>query len=170
MPRVCEALFARCAPGTRPTALDVASGSGRHTLLLARLGFSVFSVDRDQSRVQQTARSLRDQGLAAALWVADLEVSQWSAHRTFDLVLCTRFLERALWPVLRRSVTPGGFVIYETFTTSQRCLASGPRSPRHLLTSGELHRVFADWEVWEYQERRAPEAVAQLLARHALRS
>ncbi len=140
-------------------------GYGRHTALLAQTGFTVFGIDRDSAGVQHTMRTLRDKGLSASLWVADLEISEWPMGFCCDLVLCTRFLQRSLWPVLRRVVAPGGFVIYETFLTSQRRLGWGPRSSAHLLESGELGGVFDDWELWHYEEHDAPEAVAQLVAR-----
>lgn len=165
LPGVHEALARHHRSGTGLTALDVAMGHGRHTALLAQTGFTVFGVDRDPAAVQHAMTTLRRHGLSASLWVSDLEMSEWPQEFCCDLVLCTRFLRRSLWPVLRRAVAPGGFVIYETFMTGQRRLGWGPRSSAHLLESGELDRVFRDWDVWEYEERDTPESVAQLLAR-----
>ena len=38
---------------------------------------------------------------------------------------------------------PGGVVLYETFTTAQRALGTGPTSPDHLLEPGELQALAA---------------------------
>src|SRR5262249_44553461 len=74
--------------------------------------------------------------------------------------------QRDLFPALQQSVKPGGFLLYETFTTAQRQLNTGPTSPDHLLEPGELRTRFAvpGWEVRFYEETRGPEAVARLAA------
>jgi len=149
--------------GSRPAALDVAMGTGRHTVVLAEFGFRVFGVDRDYERVRQARRRL-EEPYRPAFWVSDLESCPVPEGR-FDVVLCTRYLQRTLWPRLERAVAPGGFVLYETFTLEQRRYDWGPRSAEHLLRPGELRKVFADWEVWAYEERTAPAAEAGLLAR-----
>ena len=139
-------------------------GSGRHVAALAESGFQVFGVDRDYERVQQARCRLREGGSRPGFWVADLE--SWPLpHGRFDLVLCTRYLQRTLWSRLEQAVAPGGFVLYETFTVGQCRYDWGPRSSEHLLTPGELRGVFADWEVWVYEERETPAAEAGLLAR-----
>jgi len=56
-------------------------------------------------------------------------------------------------------------VLYETFTTAQRALGSGPTSPDHLLEPGELRRVFEGFDVLFYEEVTAPEAIARIVAR-----
>ena len=150
--------------GRRPgglALLDMAMGTGRHARVAAALGFQVFGVDRDQSRVR-TARTgaLR----TAALWVADLEATPLPRAR-FDLVLCTNYLQRTIWDALREAIRPGGFVIYETFTVAQRAHGIGPRSPDFLLRPGELRAVFDDWDMWHDQELTEPTAVAQVVAR-----
>ena len=141
--------------------LDLAMGSGRHSRVAATAGFHVFGVDRDLDRVRQA----RTGTLAhARLWVADLEAAPLPSRR-FDVVICTNYLQRTIWQALRDSVRPGGFVIYETFTTAQPALGTGPRSPDHLLRPDELRSVFADWELWQDAEQTAPVAVAQVVAR-----
>jgi len=150
--------------GAQPSVLDVAMGAGRHGVALARCGFRVFGVDRDYARVREARRRLRDSGSSSHLWVADLE-SRPLPQGHFDLVLCTRYLHRALWSHLSRAVAPGGFLLYETFTVEQRRYDWGPQSSEHLLTPGELRAAFADWDVWVYEERDAPAAEASLLAR-----
>ena len=159
LPAVANAV----GPGAR--ALDVAMGTGRHAVLLARAGFTVFGVDRDFGRLRRAVGRLSTEGMLARVWVADLESSLLPSAR-FDLVLCTRYLERSLWEALRNAVRPQGFVLYETFTVNQRRYDWGPRSPHHLLrTGGELRAAFRDWEVWRYEESDSPAAEARLLAR-----
>ena len=147
--------------GTRLDLLDLAMGTGRHSRAAAAYGFRVFGVDRDLGRV----REARTGSLAyARLWVADLEEVTLPRER-FDLVICTNYLQRSLWASLRETVRPGGFVIYETFTTAQRARGTGPRSPDYLLQPGELRRVFSRWEIYHAEEHDTPTAVAQTVAR-----
>ena len=154
----------------QPAALDVAMGVGRHSLVLAEAGFAVFGVDRDHDRQTRAQARLGEQGLSARMWTADLEVGRALPRGRFDLVVCTRYLQRTLWDELSEAVRPGGFVVYETFTTAQRRYDWGPRSPEYLLEpGGELRRAFGGWEVWEYEECDAPAAEARLLARRPRR-
>ena len=147
--------------GERRDVLDLAMGAGRHSRAAAAYGFRVFGVDRDLGRV----REARTGALAhARLWVADLEDVTLPRER-FDLVICTNYLQRSLWTALRETVRPGGFVIYETFTTAQRAHGTGPRSPDHLLQPGELRHVFSRWEIYHAEEHDTPTAVAQTVAR-----
>lgn len=139
-------------------------GEGRHTKALAAVGFHTFGVDRDHTRVCQARVELWAFGLDAFLWVADLECHPL-AHRYFDLVVCCRYLQRSLWSAVADSVRPGGFVVYETFTTDQRRYDWGPRSADHLLNPGELRAAFNGWEVWADEERRVPADEASLVAR-----
>ena len=141
-------------------------GSGRHAAALAKSGFRVFGVDRDYERVEQALRRLRVGGFSPGFWVADLDSCPLPEGR-FDVVLCTRYLQRTLWSRLEQAVAPHGFILYETFTTEQCRYDWGPRSSEHLLRLGELREVFADWDLWVYEERRTPAAEASLLARRA---
>jgi hypothetical protein len=58
-------------------------------------------------------------------------------------------------------------VLYETFTTAQRALGTGPKSPDHLLEPGELRQRFEGFEELFYEETTAPEAVARIVARRS---
>ena len=140
-------------------------GRGRHSTVLIQNGFCVFGVDRDHGRVSQAQAALRMSGLAGCLWVADLERCPLGTRR-FDLVVCTRYLQRSLWPALADAVIPGGFILYETFTTTQLRYDWGPRSGDHLLhPDGELCAAFQGWDVWTYEECEVPTAEARLVAR-----
>jgi hypothetical protein len=61
-------------------------------------------------------------------------------------------------------VTPGGFVLYETFTVGQITRGFGPTSPEHLLHPGELERAFAGWHIVFSEEQDEPSSMARLVA------
>ena len=147
--------------GARSDALDLAMGTGRHARVAAGHRFRVFGVDRDLDRVRLARTGALEH---ARLWVADLDTATLPRDR-FDLVICTNYLQRSIWPALRDAVRAGGFVIYETFTVAQLAHPNGPRSPDHLLRPGELRAVFDGWELCHDEERTAPAGVARLVAR-----
>ena len=83
----------------------------------------------------------------------------------FDVVLGTRYLQRDLWPALRRAVKPGGFLVYETYTVDQLARGCGPRSADHLLHPTELRDIALGWPLEYYSERDDGAALARLVAR-----
>ena len=145
-------------------ALDVAMGRGRHTWALARAGFKTFGVDRDIESLRVARIQARHQNLNVRLWATDLEDGVLPTSH-FDVLVCTRYLQRHLFPVLRGAVKPGGVVLYETFTVLQLQYETGPRSRDHLLEPLELRRAFDGWAILDYEEVSQPEAVARLAAR-----
>jgi 2-polyprenyl-3-methyl-5-hydroxy-6-metoxy-1,4-benzoquinol methylase len=159
----------RLAPshGSRSRALDVAMGRGRHAVVLARSGFLTFGVDIELEAVRDAVRSAKAAGRTIHAWCADLTRFPLPQAR-FDIVVVARYLQRDLFPALQDAVVPGGVVLYETFTTAQRALGTGPTSPDHLLEPGELAGRFAAFDVLFYGEVVEPEAVARIVARRRI--
>ncbi len=111
--------------------LDVACGRGRHSRLLARLGFEVDAVDRDTSLFEAKPDSVR-------LLEADLEAGPWPyPSRRFDGIVVTNYLHRPLLPTFVDSLEPGGVLVYETFARGQERYGK-PSNPAFLLAPGEL--------------------------------
>lgn len=161
LPKVAAAMNGHAGPWR---ALDLAMGEGRHAVPLAEAGFVTYGVDVSVTRLQAARRLLHLRQLDAFQWAADLDSYPLPAGR-FDLLLCTRFLLRARWGDLKRAVRPGGFVVYETFTTGQIARGFGPSSPDHLLHPGELGAAFADWILLHGEEVEHPAAMARIVAR-----
>jgi tellurite methyltransferase len=155
---------ARDDSGERRRVLDLAMGRGRHALPLARAGFRVFGVDINPDAVRDAVARARGEGLQVLAWCADLTRHPLPIAR-FDLIVVSRYLQRDLFPDLKAAAAPHGVILYETFTTAQRALGTGPTSPDHLLEPGELRRRFDDWDMRFYEETFEPEAVARLVAR-----
>ena len=139
-------------------------GRGRHAVPLARAGFRTFGVDVKVEAVRDAVQRAANEGLQVCGWCADLTQYPLPPER-FDVVVVARYLQRDLFPALRRTVVCGGVVLYETFTVAQRALGTGPTSPEHLLEPGELRRLFEGFEVLEYAEVAEPDAVARIAAR-----
>ena len=145
-------------------ALDIAMGRGRHALRLARAGFRTFGVDIAFEAVREAMAAAAAEQVSLFGWCADLTQHPLPEAR-FDLIVVSRYLQRDLFIALRAACAPGGIVLYETFTTAQRALGTGPKSPDHLLEPGELRERFRGFERLFYEETIAPEAVARIAAR-----
>ena len=152
---------------SRPRALDVAMGRGRHALRLAEIGYRVFGVDNRLEAVRTAVQEASRRTLVVRGWCADLTVSPLPSSR-FELVVVTRYLQRDLFQSIRDSVVAGGVVIYETFTVHQRAHGVGPKSPDHLLEPGELRQRFSGFEVLFSEEAMEPDAVARIVARRPI--
>jgi len=115
------------------TVLDLACGSGRHTRLLAGMGYSVEAVDRDESLLAGLADSA-----GVSTRCADLEGGTWPyGGRIFAAIVVSNYLWRPLLPLLLASLDKGGVLIYETFMLGQERFGK-PSNPAFLLRPGEL--------------------------------
>ena len=164
----------------RGAALDVACGTGRHTLLLAGRHQHVTAVDwsgvgldilETRARaarvpihridaVERVGKSLHG---GIDLVHADLERLELPEN-SFALILCVQFLQRSLFPQFLRALRTGGMLLFETYTRAQLEFTGGPRNPAHLLESGELRDAFPLLRVIFYRELRAGQGIASLLA------
>lgn len=161
-------------------ALDLACGRGRNALLLAARGQRVTAVDWSEAaldlletrarsaqvpmhRIQSLDEAGRPSGSGINLLQADLEQIEIPA-RSYDLVLCIRYLQRSLFPQICRALRPGGVLLYETYTWAQLEFEGGPRHPAHLLEAGELRKAFPELCVFFYRELRAGQGIASLAA------
>ena len=142
----------------------MATGRGRHLVPLGRAGFDPFGVDVRFEAVLDARGAAADEGIVARIWCADLTRSPLPTSY-FDAIVVCRYLQRDLFASIRRALVPGGIALYETFTTAQLALGTGPRSPDHLLIPGELRSAFEGFDLLFYEEVSAPEAVARLAAR-----
>lgn len=152
----------------RGRALDVACGSGRHALFLARHDFRVDGIDIALAGLRTAMSLARRDELPVRLVQADLERLSLP-ERIYDVVVNIRFLHRPLVPALQRTLRVGGMIVFETFLVAQREFGH-PSDPAHLLEPGELRHWFHSFEILAYEERcveseSGPAHLARLLAR-----
>ena len=110
--------------------LDLACGHGRHMRWMQSQGLHCLGVDRDSAALQ-TAQAFGE------VLLADVENQAWPLNATFDAVVVTNYLWRALWPHILASLKPGGVLIYETFALGNETVGK-PSNPHFLLRPGEL--------------------------------
>ncbi|WP_242344290.1 class I SAM-dependent methyltransferase [Anaeromyxobacter terrae] len=134
----------------RGRALDVAGGSGRNALWLARRGLDVTLADVSEVALERAAREARARGLAIETLRIDLEASPLPAG-PWDLVLCTYFLHRPLLAAVAAELATGGLLVVAHATRTN--LERHPRpGPAHLLDDGELPTLVRGLEIVRYEE------------------
>lgn len=132
--------------------LDVASGRGRHALLMASAGFRVRAVDRDDEEMQTLRATAARLVTPVDADVVDLEAESVDLGvAQYDVVLVFNYLHRLLVPALARALVPGGVLFYETFTTGQ-AERGHPKNPAFLLEPGELPELVAPLRVERSRE------------------
>jgi SAM-dependent methyltransferase len=133
--------------------LDVACGTGRHTLFLAERGWRVHAVDRDDEALEQlrrVAQSRQLEGVTTACVDLESGVASLGAEG-YDAVIVFNYLHRPLMPAIVGALRPRGVLIYETFTMRQ-AERGGPRNPEFLLRDGELPSLVAPLRVIRARE------------------
>jgi tellurite methyltransferase len=163
-------------------ALDLACGTGRHSLLLAARHQAVTAVDSSgvaleileqravhlQCAVTHVKRpaQIAHRGHGIQLWQADLEEVGLPLE-AFSLVICVNYLQRSLFSQIERTLAPGGMLLFETYTVAQLDFDGGPRNPKYLLELGELRTAFPSLQHLFHRELRAGKGIASLLAQKA---
>lgn len=118
---------------TQLYALDLACGNGRHTKLLAKLGYQVDALDISSVALQ----NLNNLPFITPI-LADLDTYTLPYAR-YNLVLNSFFLDRRLFEAIIHSLQAHSFIIFETFidiSSTQQNLQ------QKALYPGELERVF----------------------------
>ena len=163
-------------------ALDIACGTGRHSLLFAGRGqhvtavdFSAVALDILKTRAHnlhvpvQQSKSFhpgpkRRLHRGLELMQVDLEHIRLP-ECCYDLIVCIQYLQRSLFPQMTRALRSNGVLLMETFTRAQLEFPGGPRNPAYLLETGELRDAFPGLSVLFYRELRAGQGIASLVAR-----
>jgi tellurite methyltransferase len=135
----------------RGLALDIAAGTGRHSLCLARAGIRVIAADFSAPAVQALAAAARQESLPVTPVLADLEESFPFRTQSFDLIINVTYLDRALVPLLRNALRPGGMLLFDTFLIDQAATGH-PSNPAFLLEHYELREMLVGMELMRYRE------------------
>lgn len=119
--------------------LDFASGSGRHSINLARNHF-VTAIDKDLKKIR-TYKNFKN----IEVICFDLETSQqWPLTKNYyDIIIISRYLYRPKIKNLIKLLKVNGILIYETFSEGNEKYGP-PKSPDFLLKDRELIDIFSD--------------------------
>lgn len=126
-------------------ALDIACGNGRNSLYLADRGFAVDAVDISGVATKRLAAARPDIHVVCA----DLDAWELPPQR-YHLIVNIRFLDRRLFPGIRKGLLPGGVLIFEAFM--------GGKNPDYCLKPNELLQAFGSLRIVCYEEKPTPAA------------
>ena len=149
----------------RGRALDIAMGSGRNAIYLAKIGFEVEGVDSSREAIEEALKRAREVGVSIKTRVEDLEKIPYFDEEAYDLVICFNYLQRSLMSQMKNWVKPGGMLVYETFIIDQVRFGK-PHNPDYLLRYNELLHAFRNFRVLRYREGviEGSRAIASILA------
>ena len=130
----------------RLSALDLGCGGGRDSVFLARQGWQVTGIDQE-ARVLKRAKQLATKsGASVKFKCCDLKKAGCFPEAEFDLVTVVRYLNRELFSQIDAAIKPGGYIVYQTFSSGAEAFGS-PKNPNFILQAGELSKVFADYQI-----------------------
>lgn len=132
-------------------ALDLAAGLGGNALYLAQRGLHCTAWDISAVAMERLAAQASAKGLTITCQVRDV-VAQPPAEQSFDVIVVSRFLHRALCDDIAAALRPGGLLYYQTFTRDKTDNTQGPSNPDFLLEPNELLQLFPDLIVRVYRE------------------
>jgi 2-polyprenyl-3-methyl-5-hydroxy-6-metoxy-1,4-benzoquinol methylase len=152
-------------PGSE--GLDLAGGAGHHAVWLAQQGWRMTLADFSQAALDLAKERSAGTNITLSCGVAEDLAHQWAAsQKQFGFVLVSFFMERAVLPLLQQLLTPGGLLLYRTYTTDNVRLGNprGSRNPDRLLQPQELLRVYSSMRVLHYHETVAHKGVVEMVA------
>ena len=125
--------YASLATGKQ--ALDIACGMGRHSKYLASLGFEVDALDISSVAIAQLQN-------IPNIHPKEVDFDTYTLPKEqYDLIVCTYFLERRLFPQLTEALKPGGIILMETFLHDPENERKAS-NPAFILEKGELEATF----------------------------
>ncbi|WP_051591236.1 class I SAM-dependent methyltransferase [Bacillus sp. UNC438CL73TsuS30] len=135
------------------TALDFACGLGGNSLYLASLNYQVQAVDISEVAInylqEQAAKDKRN----ITPQVCDLtELNNlWWEDTSIDLAVITYYLDRSLYPMLKKIIKEEGYLFFETYYLNSQSKNNGV-SNQYKLQPQELLKEFRDWKVLLFEE------------------
>jgi tellurite methyltransferase len=129
-------------------ALDLAMGEGRNGVYLATQGFDVLGLDISPIGLKKAQRLAKHLSTKIQTRVVDLENYQLEKD-SYDLIICTYYMQRDLFNQIKGSLKPGGMVLIETFNTDY--LKYSRFQKKYLLKHNELLEIFKDFKIIRYQ-------------------
>ena len=150
-------------------ALDLGSGEGRNSLLLAHYGYHVHAVDSSSQGIQKLEQYAHSQGLENIDGeVADVRTVQLTAN-FYDAIVAVTILDHVteeeghkVAESIIDAVKPGGFVFIEAFTVhdpaanaareEHETISETASFVQHYFDEGELANWFSKLETLKYEE------------------
>jgi tellurite methyltransferase len=130
-------------------ALDIAMGEGRNGVYLATQGFDVLGLDISEKGLEKAHNLAKKNNVTIETKVVDLE-SFTLEPNSYDVILCTYYMQRDLFQQFQSALKPGGMIVVETYNVDY--LKYVRFSRKWALETNELLDIFKDLRVIRYQD------------------
>ena len=145
-------------------ALDIAAGTGRLSLWLARRGLDVLAVDISSVGLELAQQTAEAEGHLIETLALDLE-AQSLPDGPFDVITCFHYWQRDIFPMIRDRLRPEGVFVAEVSTIANLELHPHP-SLQYLAEPNELKQQCRTLQIAYYQECWSDDnAMARVVAR-----
>ena len=147
--------------------LDLAGGAGRHAIWMAKQGWRMALADLSDEATDIAARHAAESGVPLEILnepAAETLAHAASTENQYDLIMVVQYLDRSLFPGLRKALRPGGLAFYKAHTLDHLALSeSSPRDPDFMLDRQELLGQFAGLRVLHFNETVARRGTQSIL-------
>lgn len=131
--------------------LSLAEGEGRNAVFLASLGLDVLGVDSSDVGLAKAQRLAASRGVTIRTEVTDLGVYAPRENQFGSIISIFAHLpsvvRNRLYPLLERSLKPGGIFLLESYSRSQIDRnTGGPKDLDMLMTTADLEAAFPNCE------------------------
>ncbi len=115
-------------------------GNGRNSRFLAQKGFHVDAVGISNIAINHLA------GKDPRINVICQDIDTWQIPQDrYQIIINIRFMDRRLFPMIRKGLKPGGILIFESFIDE---------TEEYCLEPNELLNAFEYFHVVYYEERK----------------
>lgn len=131
-------------------ALDLACGLGGNAIQLAEYGLDVDALDISEVALQRVQTYAQKKNVTITTQQGFISPASLRADY-YDVIVISRFLDRALCNAIMAALKQDGLLFYQTFVRS-KLAENGPSNPDFLLASNELLTLFSPLTLIFYQE------------------
>ncbi len=131
---------------TPGVAVDVACGSGRHAVWLARRGWQVDALDVSDAALEQLHNVIERENIPG-IEPLQVDLDQWHPEENYyDLALMAYFWDEQVCARAQRALKPGGHMVLRTFMLLNNLTES--KSHYVDLHSQLVTTLKAEWKIW----------------------
>lgn len=144
-------------------ALDIACGSGRNSIFLARHGLDVVCMDISTRALETLQSSAGDNPIAKKLYPVQADLTHTTLPSAgFDVVTVIRYLDRRAFSAYLQTLKTGGLLFIKTFNRNHLTRVPG-FNPDYLVTPGELTRQFRGSDILHTNDDPKMEALESFI-------
>ncbi len=152
--------YANLAKGD--SALDLACGMGRNSKVLLQQGFKVEALDISSTAIAslQNIENLDAKEVDFDTYILE--------ENRYDLIVCTYFLKRELFPQIEKALKKEGLFIFETFMHHPEN-TKVPSQKSYLLEKDELKITFSEkFEILHLREFMAQDRCGEYIMKSSM--